>query len=126
MKALIQKSGKISRGKIGKYCSLLFLFFVLSFQTSIAETGEPNVKNAKDNLSAIKEAQKKDAQAKIMDYVYMTLGFGLVIFVAWFSTAKAKQYKEKQDEKKRKFLESKLANHVKGHSGHRHGHKHKR
>lgn len=123
MKISIKNSGKLCRERFYRCCALLFLFIVFSTQSIIAQAQTPNVKNIKDNLTAIKEAQKKQAHEEFMGYIYMVLGFSLVIFVAWFSTVKAKKYKESQDEKKRKFLEAKIASQAK--SGHGHSHSHR-
>jgi len=99
------------------FCTLLFLFFIFSASFTVIAQGDsatlnngPSFENIKKTSSAISEKIRKDARRKeILGYVYMILGFTLVIAVAWFSTVKARKYRETQDEKKRKYLEAKIA-----------------
>ncbi|MBA3705483.1 MAG: hypothetical protein H0W84_06155 [Bacteroidetes bacterium] len=126
MKISIKKLCNTSRVYIIRFYSLLFLFLILcgtsiksqeetttdnKQETLASEVKQPvvDVKNIKDNLAKIKEMQRKQAQEEILGYVFMVLGFGLVIAVAWFSTVKIKQITERKDEEKRKFLEEKIA-----------------
>ena len=121
MKTSIKKFCKHSRESISRCCTIFFLFIYLSSQTIIAQEATapdtnstkvvpvPDLKNIKNNLAKIKEAQRIQAHEEFMGYVYMILGFGLVIAVAWFSTVKIKQITEKKEAAKRRFLEEKIA-----------------
>lgn len=121
MKISLKKFCKHSRESIRRCCTIFFLFVFLSGpgiiaqETSAPDTsakqGEPapDFKNIKNNLAKIKEAQRIQAHEEFMGYVYMILGFGLVIAVAWFSTVKIKQITERKEAAKRKFLEDKIA-----------------
>lgn len=119
IKRLVRSGERLSR-----FCALLFMSFILSTSTviaqestsvtlsqdSAAQNSGPSLQNIKKTGSAISEKIKADARRKeILGYIYMILGFSLVIAVAWFSTVKARKYKERQDAKKMKFLEAKIA-----------------
>ncbi|MGQ0828518.1 MAG: hypothetical protein ACT4ON_09005 [Bacteroidota bacterium] len=131
-----KKAIKLSLEKLSRFCTLLFISFILSStsviaqdsasnsaQDTAAQNNGPSLQNIKKTGSAISEKIKADARRKeILGYVYMILGFSLVIAVAWFSTVKARKYKERQDEKKRKYLEAKIASQG-GKTGHRDPHR---
>jgi len=128
MKNSIKRVIRLSGERVSWFCTLLFMLFLLSTssisaQDSAAQNNGPSLQNIKKTGSAISEKIKEEARRKeILGYIYMALGFSLVIAVAWFSTVKARKYKERQDEKKRKYLEGKIASQG-GKTGHRDPHR---
>ncbi len=85
--------------------SLLLLFAFSNIQGYAQDAG---ISNLKKNLSAIKDEQKKIAEEKEMwSYVYMILGFGVVIGIAWFTTVAARK-KAKKDAEERQRLITKI------------------
>jgi hypothetical protein len=86
---------------------------------------QADMENLKHSLSTLKEEQEKIAHEEFMSYVYMVLGFSVVIAIAWISTVKARKRSKEENEAKMKFIQQNLANkkHAHGHAGHAtHGH----
>lgn len=75
METFIEKSSKINIKSMLKP-SLLFMFMVLSVIQSVAQSDE------------LAEAQKKAEHQTFMSYIYMVVGFVLIIAIAWFSVKK--------------------------------------
>lgn len=144
MRTYIRILYKRSTELISRCCLLLFLFFILSSSGIFAQTdsattldsgavvqkGENELlKNMKKTGTAmteeVKKMKEKQAHEEFMGYVYMVLGFSLVLVAAWFLVVASNKRKAKADEKKRIFLENKVANQAKsGHrSAHRRGHR---
>lgn len=144
MRTYIRNLYKRSTELISRACLLLFLFFTISSSGVFAQTdsamtqdsgavvqkGENELlKNMKKTGTAmteeVKKMKEKQAHEEFMGYVYMVLGFSLVLVAAWFLVVASNKRKAKADEKKRIFLENKVANQAKsGHrSPHRRGHR---
>lgn len=68
--------------------------------------------------------QEKQAHDEFMSYVYMILGFAVVIAIAWVSTVKARNRSKAENEAKIKFIQQNLANKKHHDHGHAHGHGH--
>ena len=95
----------------------LFLFLMLVFTNVAGYSQEASEAHLKKNLSAIREEQKRLAEEKEMwGYVYMVVGFGVVIAIAWFTTVAARK-KAKRDDEERQRLIMKIHGdpHKKGH-----------
>jgi TRAP-type C4-dicarboxylate transport system permease small subunit len=93
METLINASTKFGN-KITKLCALFFLFTV-TFSSKVY--AQADIKNISKTID---EAKKQAAHEEFMSYVYMTVGFGIVIAVAWFSTSMAKKQRMKSDAEK--------------------------
>jgi hypothetical protein len=69
-----------------------------------SDAGGPSLSHLKKNLAAgdeeIKRIQEKARHDEIMSYVYMGVGFSIVIGIAWFTTSLAKKRKQRDDEQK--------------------------
>ena len=61
-----------------------------------ADSSGPSLSNLSKNLNLGAEELEKIRHEEIMSYVYMVLGFSIVIFIAWFTTVLAKKQKNKE------------------------------
>ena len=116
------KSVKCSIRGLYKSCLLLFVFILSSLNRLSAQA---DMEGLKHSLSTLKEEQEKIAHEEFMSYVYMVVGFSVVIAIAWISTVKARKRSKEENEAKMKFIQQNLANkkHTHGHTGHAaHGH----
>lgn len=68
------------------------------------------------------EEIKRQEHDEFMSYVYMVLGFSIVIAIAWVSTVRARKRSRAENEAKMKFIQQNLAN--KKHAAHPHPHPH--
>ncbi len=82
--------------RISKICILIFLF-VGMFTTNVMADQGPSLENLKRNAKAAREEQQKIAHEEFMSYIYMSVGFAVVIAIAWFSTVAAKKSKAAND-----------------------------
>jgi hypothetical protein len=97
---------------------LLAISVLSSVQTIFAQ----DLKNIKNSLSTIKEEQEKIAHEEMMSYIYMIVGFSVVIAIAWFTTVRARKRAKLDNEAKIKFIQQ---NQAKKHAAaHHHGHSH--
>lgn len=108
---------------------LLSFLFIFSFTfTSLAEGGEPSLSNLKKNTAEgtkeIQELREKAKREELLSYVYMVLGFSIVIAIAWITTVKARKRTALENEAKMKFIQQNLANKKHTAHGHAHGHGH--
>jgi hypothetical protein len=119
----MENSVKISvTGRFGKAyrnCILLFMFIFSSAQNIIAQA-EPSLSNVKKTL----QLQEKQAHDEFMSYVYMVVGFAIVIAIAWISTVKARKRSKEENEAKMKIIQQNLANKKHHTDPHYHGHGH--
>lgn len=67
-----------------------------SDSTTFADSSEPSISNLSKNLNFGVEELEKIRHEEIMSYVYMVIGFSVVIFIAWFTTVLAKKQKNKE------------------------------
>ena len=94
METLIKKSQKNIGKRVFKATVLLFSILILSV---VNATGQNNVKPSTTdaaNAEVIK-AQKEADHQEFMNYLYMALGFGLIVGVAWFTVAGKNKKTEK-------------------------------
>jgi hypothetical protein len=105
--------------------SVLFsLIFSLNISNLTAQDSGPSLENLKRNASeTTKEMEKikaEERQKEIMSYIYMSLGFAVVIGIAWFTTVAAKKKSLKEQEERMRFILKQQE--LKKHHGHAHGH----
>lgn len=112
MKKFNKKFANIQLMKGLRIC-LLSLLLICSFSiTSFAEGG-PSLDNLRKNTSEgtkeIQALREKEAHDEFMSYVYMVLGFSIVIAIAWITTVKARKRSALENEAKMKFIQQNLA-----------------
>jgi hypothetical protein len=61
-----------------------------------ADSSGPSLSNLSKNLNLGAEELEKIRHEEILSYVYMGVGFLIVIFIAWFTTVLAKKQKNKE------------------------------
>ncbi len=76
-----------ARNRVLKSCALLFSALILFSYNAMAQDG-PSLGNLNKNLDAAKTQMTLEEK---MNYIYMSVGFALVIAIAWFSTSLAKK-----------------------------------
>jgi hypothetical protein len=74
----------------------------LFFTYNVMAQGGASLGNLNKNANAIKQEQSKMTPEEIRSYIYMGVGFALVIAIAWFSTSLAKKRKIAADEERAK------------------------
>jgi hypothetical protein len=126
METLPVKSVKSSPAKVFRERFMLFVLTISSISTGFAQSDDgPSLGNLKKTGSAASEELKKIAHDEFMSYVYMVLGFSIVIAIAWISTVKARKRSKAENEAKMKFIQQNLAKKNAAHShGSHHGHGH--
>lgn len=107
------KAGKMSWSNVLRGFCLIFIFFfsTLNFSFSQAadslppdtatisdESAGPSLENITKNLANTNAELEKIRNEEIMSYIYMGLGFSVVIGIAWFTTVLARKRKKKDDE----------------------------
>jgi len=127
MERSILKSVNKGFAKVSRVC-LLSILFVMSFVSgSMAQSDDASLKNLKNNTAAGgKELERlrleKLQHDEFMSYVYMSVGFAVVIAIAWSTTVMARNRNRRQNEEKQRFiLRQQEKKHPQGHS-HSHGH----
>jgi hypothetical protein len=126
METLQKKFGN-NRLMRGLRACLLSVLFILSFSvTSLAEGDGPSLSNLRKNTAQgtkeIQEIRERQAREELLSYIYMVVGFSIVIAIAWITTVKARKRTALENEAKMKFIQQNLAN--KKHTAHGHGHAH--
>lgn len=116
METSLKNSGKRGIERFQRICSLLFLFIC---STSVQLMAQADVKNLKNSFKTIKEEQEKIAHDQFMSYVYMALGFAIVMGIAWSTTVMARNRNKKEMEKKQAYLLRQQEMRKQGHVYHR-------
>lgn len=114
MEITYTKAKKMSWGSILKGFCLVFIFFFFTLNFSFSQTPDsvppdtstavadesagPSLENITKNLENSAAELEKIRHEEIMSYIYMGLGFSIVIGIAWFTTVLAKKRKKKEDE----------------------------
>lgn len=101
MKTSARTKFENGRNRVLRTCALLFSSMMLFAYNAMAQDG-PSLGNVNKNANAIKEEQSKMTPEEIRSYIYMAVGFALVIAIAWFSTSLAKKRKIAADEERAK------------------------
>lgn len=108
------KTRKMSWGSTFKGFSLIFIFFFSALNVTFSQatdslppdttamaSGEgagPSLENITKNLEQSAAELEKIRHEEIMSYIYMGVGFSIVIGIAWFTTVLARKRKRKEDE----------------------------
>lgn len=112
-----KKYNNVAGRGFGRFSLVLFLFFFNINQLTVAqetdsvipdtanavvadESAGPSLHNLSKNLGATADELERIRHEEIMSYVYMGLGFSVVIGIAWFTTVLARKRKRKEDEVK--------------------------
>ena len=98
---------KITTVSLSSFSKAFFLFTGLFIAFSNSVLGQ-DLKNLKHSLGDIEKEQKNIAHQEFMSYVYMVLGFSVVIAIAWISTVKARNRSRVEAEAKAKFIQHKM------------------
>ena len=80
-------------------CTLLISFILLLAGNAHAQNGGASLGNLNKNLNAASDQITHD---EMIQYLYMGIGFALVIAIAWFSTSLAKKRRIAADEERAK------------------------
>ena len=124
METLLKKSVNTGPSNVSRIFALLVLFIVTSVQRIMAQDTGPSLDHLKKNSAAAKEELEKIRHDEIMSYVYMSVGFAIVIAIAWGTTVMARKRSKREQEKKHRFIlkQQELRKH--GHHDHHahHGH----
>lgn len=125
METSIKKSANASLTSVTKIFTAISFFILSSVSRIVAQASdEPSIKNLKKTGAAVSEEvrkyQEKQAHDEFMSYVYMVIGFSIVIAIAWFSTVNARKRSKLENEEKLRIIQHNLAN--KKHHDNHHGH----
>ena len=109
------------RERVFKSFALIISSLFLFAYTAQAQEG-PSLGNLNKNMDAAKNQLSHD---EMVQYIYMGVGFALVIAIAWFSTSLAKKRKLAEDEERAKrHLHVKHSTHDPYFNSREHGHAH--
>ena len=105
MKTLIVNAKEALISFIGKKVMFLVVSF-FSIIDVIAQDAGPSLEHIKRNAAAIKEEQEKMAQEQLIkEIIYISIGFAIVVGIAWFTTILARKKAKKDAELKQKIME---------------------
>ena len=99
MKKTLVNTFKIANRKLVRSIALLISSLILLSYNADAQDGGPSIGNLNKNLTAAKDQMSRQEK---LNYIFMALGFILVMGIAWFSTNVAKKRKLEQEELIRK------------------------
>lgn len=116
--------------------SFVFLYLIVNTQFVLAQTDStitdsaatavtddgsgPSIANLSKNLASSAAELEKIRHEEIMSYIYMGVGFSIVIAIAWFTTVLARKRRRKEDEVR--AIRAQNMKHKAHHHGH-HGHR---
>jgi hypothetical protein len=104
MKTLIVNAKEAFVGFIGKKGMFLVVSF-FSVLNAIAQDDGPSLSNIKRSAAAIKEEQEKLAHEQLVkEIIYISIGFAVVVGIAWFTTILARKKAKKDAEAKQKIM----------------------
>ncbi len=83
---------KNTKNKLSRVC-LLVAANVLATVNTIMAQNDPAVENIKKTTDAAKD---EFARQELMGYVYMVVGFGLVIAIAWFTNTRVQKRRNEE------------------------------
>jgi RNA 3'-terminal phosphate cyclase len=88
---------KTVNSKLTKVCLLVAANVLATVNTIMAQSGEPSTDAMKNAAKeAAKSLKEQAAHDEIMGYVYMVIGFGLVIGIAWFTNVKVQKRRNEE------------------------------
>ena len=83
----------------------LLIVFVLSFvQRAQAQDSGPSLNNLKKNGAAAAAELERIKHEETMSYIYMSVGFAIVIAIAWGTTVMARKRSRREQEQKHRFV----------------------
>lgn len=88
----ILKTAKNKLTRVG----LLVAANVLATVNTIMAQSDPGVENIKKTTEAAKDMKDQFAREEMMGYVYMVVGFGLVIAIAWFTNTRVQKRRNEE------------------------------
>ena len=86
---------KTAKNKLTRVCLLVAANVLATVNTIIAQN-EPAVENIKKTTDAAKDLKEQLAHEEMMGYVYMVIGFGLVIGIAWFTNTRVQKRRNEE------------------------------
>lgn len=96
----MQNQMRISKtvtNKLTKVCLLVTANVLATVNTIMAQSNDPSAEHMKDAAKeAAKSLKEQAAHNEIMSYVYMVIGFGLVIGIAWFTNVKVQKRRNEE------------------------------
>lgn len=105
--------------------TLLIIFILSAAQRVQAQTTDsgPSLDNLKKNSTAAAAELEKLKHDEFMSYVYMSLGFAVVIAIAWGTTVLARKRSKQELEQRQRFVlkQQELKKHT-SHHGHAQAH----
>lgn len=81
---------KTAKNKLTRVCLLVAANVLATVNTIMAQT-DPAVENIKKTTAEAKNLKEELAHDEMMGYVYMVVGFGLVIAIAWFTNTRVQK-----------------------------------
>jgi hypothetical protein len=88
---------KTANSKLTKVCLLVAANVLATVNTIMAQTSDPSAEHMKDAAKeAAKSLKEQAAHDEIMGYIYMVIGFGLVIGIAWFTNVKVQKRRNEE------------------------------
>lgn len=104
METSTKKSLSAGFTRVSQICLLSFLFILTAVKQAVAQSGEPSLDNLKTNTEAASKELERIRHDEIMSYVYMSLGFAVVIAIAWSTTLMARKRNKREMEEKQRFI----------------------
>lgn len=86
---------KTAKSKLTRVC-LLIAANVLATVNTIMAQSDPSLESPKKTIDAAKDLKEQLAHEEMMGYVYMVLGFGLVIAIAWFTNTRVQKRRNEE------------------------------
>ena len=117
----MQKQMGISKSASSKLTNVFLLVaanVLATVNTVMAQANDPSVENIQKTTDAAKDLKEQIHHEEMMGYVYMVIGFGLVIAIAWFTNNKVQQRRSSEAAQKAAALQQ--------HHGHRIDDQHRR
>ncbi len=88
---------KTASSKLTKVCLLVAANVLATVNNIMAQSSDPSTEHMKDAAKeAGKSLKEQAAHEEIMNYVYMVIGFGLVIGIAWFTNVKVQKRRNEE------------------------------
>ncbi|HET6226052.1 MAG TPA: hypothetical protein VFF27_07215, partial [Bacteroidia bacterium] len=88
----LMEISKTAKRKLTKV-SLLIAANALATVNQVMAQADPSVENIQKTTNAAKEVARHE---ELMGYVYMVIGFGLVIGIAWFTNTRVQKRRNEE------------------------------
>ena len=128
MENSVVKSVNNGLTRVWQVCLLSVLFLFSFAGVAVGQSADPSVDNLKNNMSAAAKEMEHQKQVEFMNYVWMCIGFAIVVAVAWSTTVMARKRSKREQEEKQRYIlrQQELKKHGHhahaAHHGHAHGH----